>query len=107
MKDPRVIALSLYLNRTSALFAGLIAFGAFAYGVLLLTTVMHAASEHTAQARIHELSARVAQLESRYLAQTQSITPDTVSQLGFVVPQKVSTVYTNTGDRGLSINATQ
>ena len=107
MSRTRAIALSLSINRTSAVFAALIACGAFAYGVLLLLTVMHAAGQHRAEARVRDLSVQVAQLEARYLAQTQAITPATVSELGFVKPTHIATVYTGGGANTLSLRPAQ
>lgn len=107
MKNPQVAAIALYLPQVSAVGAMLAAIGAFAYGILLLMTVSHAAASQSAQAQIRELTAQVAQLESQYLAQTQAITPSTVTELGFVQPKHVSTVYAQSDTGVLSMRSAQ
>lgn len=89
-------ALTIYQLYNRKLMAGLAVFislCAFAYGALLLGAVAHAAHRSEAEGQIHQLSSAVSALESRYLQQTELLSPQAAAALGFVAPKQVSTVF--------------
>lgn len=103
MKYLSLQSLPELLSRLPGLCAALAILGAFTYGVLLLMTVVHAASTEEAQAHIHSLSTSLARSESQYLERAQAITPETVTRLGFVAPTEVATIYSDAGVHTLSL----
>ncbi len=89
-------ALTLYYQynrRTMAALAVFVALCAFVYGALLLGAVAHAAHRTEAESQIRKLSSAVSSMESRYLDQTETLSPQGAAALGFVAPKEVSTVF--------------
>ena len=84
--------LQQYLPRVAALLATLCAVCALLYGVFLLEAVAHAAARQNAERKISSLTIEVSDLQARYLASTEDITPDSATALGFVAPKDISTV---------------
>ena len=83
----------LYNKRIFALLGSFVALCVFAYGALLLGAVAHTAHRTEAQGQIEHLNAQVSRLESQYLTQTQTLSPERAAALGFVAPQQVATVF--------------
>lgn len=89
-------ALALYnqhVNRVVAALAAVTALSVFLYGALLLGAVSHAAGRTSAESSVRALSARVGELEGRFLAQTKALSPERAASLGYVEPASVATVY--------------
>ncbi len=95
-----------YLSRTAAVLAGLCAVSVFLYGIFLLLAVEHTASRSAAQNQINTLTAQLGTLETQYLGETQNITPQTASALGFVAPVEVSTVFAGKSASTLTLRTT-
>jgi hypothetical protein len=91
-----------YLSRAAALMTVIIAVSAFMYGIFLLEAVAHAGSRTAAERAIRDISTKLSVLEGQYLEATQALTPTRAKALGFVTPEKVSTVYTKGTDGTLS-----
>ena len=104
-KQIKTIALEseLYINRTSVLLACVCAVSVLLYGIFLLEAVAHAASQTAAQRRIGQLSVQLGDLEAQYLAYSQSLTEQRASQLGFIAPKEVSTVFATAATQALSL----
>jgi len=92
-----------YLPRIAAVLAGLCALSVFLYGALLLETVAHAAARQSAQSKINSLDLALGGLESKYLADTQAITPQQAVALGFVPAQSITTVAASAPFEPLSL----
>ena len=101
-------ALALYNRYSRSIFA-LLAFvcaaSVFMYGTFLLLAVGHTASRAHAAQSVKEIKSDLSALESRYLAATQSLTPQYAASLGYVRPAQVATVYAQQPAKGLSLNA--
>ncbi len=107
MRSLSVSLVSVYLGRISLVSAIVAALAAFLYGVFLLMTIMHATVQQGAQANIQILTTQVSTLETQYLHETEAITPTTATQLGFVVPADVSTVYASQNAPTLSLRVAE
>lgn len=94
----------LYTTRTTALLAGVCSVAVFLYAIFLLVAVAHTASRTTAQRTISDITAHVADLQTRYLAETKNLTLARAVELGFTSPTVVSTVYESNAQHGLSLN---
>ncbi len=70
-------------------------------------TVTHATAQHQSQVEMRGLVSEISDLESQYLAQTQSITDDRGIELGLTKPITVATIYTQAGGRQLSLQTVQ
>ncbi len=90
------------LKRLAAASAAVIAVSAFLYGAFLLVAVLHTATRAKPEAAIETLSAELGTLQSRYLAETQTLTPQRAKELGFVVPEPAALVYASEPSRALS-----
>ena len=77
-----------------AALAGVCAVAVFAYGVLLLMAVAHAAKITDTQDQEAALATQVSQLENQYLAASQALTSNEAAAMGYVAPSSVSLVYT-------------
>ena len=73
---------------------GLCALAIFLYGVFLLLAVMHTAARTSLEKEITATVAMLGDLEAEYLAETKKLTPERAVELGMVVPQTVSVVFT-------------
>lgn len=93
----------MYVTRTIALCAAVCALSVFLYGVFLLQAVAHTAQRTGSERQITKLTSKLGELEVAYLSQTQALTPEQATTLGFVTPQAVDTVYANTQARSLSL----
>ena len=82
-----------YIPRVAALFAIATAISLALYGTFLLEAVLHTASRSSAERQIQSISEKLSALETQYLAQTQSLTPQEAAALGYVVPRDISQVY--------------
>lgn len=91
-----------HIRRAFALLALLCALCAFLYGFFLLEAVGHAASRARASAAVKDLKSQLSDLESRYLAATQALTPERAKALGFVAPHSVSVVYATDASHALT-----
>jgi hypothetical protein len=91
------------LARAAVVLACLCAISSFLYGVFLLEAVAHTAGRASAERQVRDLSAKLSDLETQYLASTQSLTPARAQSLGFVTPTVVTTVYTNAASHSLSL----
>ncbi len=87
-----------YFNRVLAVLCGLIILSICLYVAFLLGAVAHAAGRTAAERQVGKLAAQVSTLESRYLAETQSLSQSKALAMGFVVPQpsQISTIFANT-----------
>lgn len=94
------------LSRAAVVLACVCAISAFLYGAFLLEAVAHTAALTTAEEQIVALNAKLGDLEAQYLSQTESLTPDRATALGFVTPTDVTTVFANAESKSLSL-ATQ
>lgn len=83
-----------YAGRTMAVLAGICAVAVFAYGVLLLMAVAHAAKITDTQDQESALATQVSVLENQYLAGSEALTEDEATSMGYVTPSDVSLVYT-------------
>jgi hypothetical protein len=93
-------AIALYNKHVGRVVAGLAAVTAlsvFLYGALLLGAVSHAAGRTAAGTQVRSLNHAVSTLEGKFLADTQSLSPEKAAQLGFVAPVSVATVYAGQG----------
>jgi hypothetical protein len=106
MKTNKIRAIAIvytpHLRRSAAIFAGVIALSLFLYGFFLLEAVAHTASRTQAQHKVQLLTSEMSELEQTYLAATRTMTRERASDLGFVSPGAVATVYASAG-RGLSL----
>jgi hypothetical protein len=103
---PHVQTLHRYnflLMRATAALAALCAVCIFLYGIFLLMAVAHTAARTDAERQITHITANLGELEARYLAQERSLTPEYAQSLGFVAPEKISSVYASAGS-ALTIN---
>lgn len=82
-----------YSRSAFAVLAGACALSVFLYGVFLLEAVGHTASRARAAQEIKHIKSGLSDLESRYLAATQALTPQKAAALGFVSPKDIATVY--------------
>jgi len=82
-----------YAGRTAAFLACVCACAVFAYGILLLMAVAHAAKITEAQDKEATLATQVSALETQYLAASQALTVAQAEELGYVEPTSVSLVY--------------
>ena len=82
-----------YARSAFALLACACAVSVFLYGFFLLEAVGHTASRARAGEAIKELKSNLSQVENKYLAATQSLTPTRAKELGFVAPSSVTAVY--------------
>ena len=92
-----------YARRAFALLACVCAASVFLYGVFLLEAVGHTAARARAGYAITALKSKLSIVESRYLAETQALTPARAQSLGFVRPAMVTTVYTTDASRVLTL----
>lgn len=92
-----------YSRSAFALLACVCAASAFLYGVFLLEAVGHTAARARAANDITVLKSKLSDLESQYLAATQSITPALAQSLGFVPPATVATVYATDASEVLTL----
>ena len=86
-----------YTPRVIALLAGVAGIAVFLYGALLLGAVAHTAARTAAEKQVRSLSVSVSALESEFLTETKSLSPERAAALGFVAPAAVVTVYAGTG----------
>lgn len=91
-----------YLARTAAVLTVVCAVSAFLYGIFLLEAVAHAGSRTAAERSIRQISGELSVIEGQYLKATQALTPSRAKALGFVTPEKVSTVYAKGAEGSLS-----
>ncbi|MDE1924777.1 MAG: hypothetical protein KGH79_01170 [Patescibacteria group bacterium] len=91
------------LSRAAVALACICAVSAFLYGVFLLEAVAHTAALQSAEAQVIALNAKLGDLESQYLAQTASLTPERAAALGFVVPADITTVFVTAASKSLSL----
>lgn len=91
----RTIAITYtpYLARAMAVCAALIALCVVLYGILLLEAVGNTAKRTSAERDIRNLTSHVSSLEQAYLDKTKSVTLEKAQSLGFVAPQKITTVF--------------
>jgi len=90
----KTLALYNHYSRSAfALLACVCALSVFLYGFFLLEAVAHAASRARSGHEMAALKLELSDLESRYLAVTQALTPARAKELGLVTPQHVTTVY--------------
>jgi outer membrane murein-binding lipoprotein Lpp len=82
-----------YASRLSAALLGVVTMAVLLYGLLLLGAVSHAAARTSAEREVRNLNAKVAELESRYLVATKSLSPERAAEMGFVTPVAVATVF--------------
>jgi hypothetical protein len=90
----RALTYQPYLSRSAAVLAGVCAIAIFLYGTFLLLAVMHTAGRTALEKQINATTAKLADLESVYLAKTKELTPEHALALGFVPPTSVSMVFT-------------
>jgi hypothetical protein len=83
----------LYAGRITAALLGTVLMSVLVYGMLLLGAVSHAAGRTAAEREVRALNATVAELESRYLVATKSLSPERAAAMGFVTPVSVATVF--------------
>ncbi len=84
-----------YINRVMAALVGVIVVSICLYIVFLLSAAMHAAGRSSAEAAVRSLSGHVAMLESTYLNETQALSREKATELGFVTPKEAATVFVN------------
>lgn len=82
-----------YSRSAFAVLAFICAASVFLYGVFLLEAVGHTAARARAGHAVAELKTQLSSVESRYLTETEAITPARAQALGFVPPASVATVY--------------
>ena len=75
-----------HLTRATAVLAGVCAVAVFLYGAFLLLAVSHTAARSAAQKQIGAVSARLGDVEMRYLTATKELTLERALALGYVVP---------------------
>lgn len=90
----QTLVLQHYFPRVAASLGGLCALAIFLYGVFLLLAVMHTAARTSVEREITATVAMLGDLEAQYLAGTKKLTPERAAELGMVVPQSVSVVFT-------------
>ena len=95
------------LNKVSTVLAGLIALSVLLYGIFLLEAVANTAKRTAAEKQVRELTAQTGTLEAQYLSLTQEMTPARAQALGFVTPQKVTTVYAVAPSQTLGYRSSQ
>ena len=88
------LVLKHYFPRIAASLGGLCALAIFLYGVFLLLAVMHTAARTSVEREITATVAVLGDLEAQYLAGTKKLTHERAVELGMVVPQSVSVVFT-------------
>ncbi len=95
----------LYVARTAAAFAAVLAISVFLYGTFLLMAVQHTAVRTDAEQRIGAITSHLGYLELQYLAETKQMTSDRALALGFTVntpESSVSTVFADADTHPLS-----
>ncbi len=97
-----VVTTTPYLTKISAVLAVVIALCALAYGVFLLEAVANAAERTAAERHVRDLTSRVSALEEQYLAVARTLTPDLARSMGFVAPERTTTVFATNASRSLS-----
>lgn len=105
MSKVKAITLSsqIYLSRLSFILACVCAVSALLYGIFLLEAVAHAASQTNAQRSIKQISAQLADMEAQYLANSLSLTKEKAHELGYVLPEQVTTVFATAAASAISI----
>lgn len=93
-----------HLTRAMATCAVLVALSVFIYGVFLLEAVGNTAQRAAAERQIHTLTSQVSTLEQTYLSKTREMTLERAHTLGYVTPEKVTTVFATEGSDSLSLN---
>ncbi|HEX8994137.1 MAG TPA: hypothetical protein VF803_02695 [Candidatus Paceibacterota bacterium] len=99
------LAIQHYARRTVAFSAALIVLAVFLYGAFLLIAVERTAKRTTAEAQIATLSSEVGMLQSQYLAEMRTITPERATVLGFVAPKQSDIAYVDENTRALTLNS--
>lgn len=92
-----VILYDLYAKQIIAALAATAGLSVFLYGALLLGAVAHTAGRTTTEKSLYAISAKVGVLENTYLLKNKAINLERARTLGFVQPQKISTVYIGSG----------
>ena len=88
-----LLPLRVYLNRVTAVLTVICGLSVLLYSVLLLMAVAHAAHMSAARHEIATLTSKVSEIEGVYLSHTKALTRERASELGFVAPVHVATVY--------------
>ncbi len=91
------------LTKSIAVLAAITALSIFLYGFFLLEAVAHAAALTDTSREIRTSMTTVSQLEEQYLSLTKDVTRERATELGFVAPANVSTVFANAAARSLSV----
>jgi hypothetical protein len=94
----------LHLSRALTTLGVVSALCVFLYGIFLLMAVSHTASRAEAQRTIDAISAHVSELESQYLSEQRTLTPEYAQTLGFVEPTHRTVVYAHTTEGAITIN---
>ena len=81
------------LTRAAALMAAVVACSLLLYGIFLLQAVSSTAKRAAAEREIKTLTAELSTMQARYLGLTREVSPERATELGFVKPTEVSTVF--------------
>lgn len=84
------------------LLAVITAISALLYGIFLLEAVAHTAKRTSAEREVRALTSKLGGLQSQSLARTKDLTLEHATELGFVKPKEVSTVFATEANRTLS-----
>jgi hypothetical protein len=99
------VTIQHYLNRAAVLLACMCAVSVLLYGTFLLLAVAHAASQTDAQRQVQQISANLGDLEAQYLSYSRGLTREKAIELGFVMPQDVTTVFATAALGALSLRS--
>src|SRR5581483_5806180 len=89
----RIDLYQLYLSRTIAALMFICALSVFFYVVFLMVAVEHTAGRTVAQSKIDALTVEVSALETHYLSNMETLTPQRAAELGYVIPASVTPVF--------------
>ncbi len=92
-----VLLYDLYARQVIAALAATAGVSVFLYGALLLGAVAHTAGRTDTEKNLYAVNAKVGVLENTYLLKNKAINLQRAATLGFVSPQKISTVYIGAG----------
>ena len=103
MLTSKQIALyQIYVSRSIAVLAGICALAVFLYGVFLMIAVEHTATRTAVQSQVDALTLQLGSLETQYLTESRTLTPEYAAQLGYVTPTQTTAVFTDSDANSLS-----
>ncbi len=97
------VTYQLYARKVSAIAAFVCLISVLGYGTFLLIAVEKAAAQQTYASRAQNISASLADLESQYLAESSTLTPERATALGLVPVLPSQIAYEQTSASALSL----